>query len=337
MRAVDLSESELKVILESARHKGRSGDTDIVHVNEAEKKLLKEAGGAGTINPKTGLREYKYGGNVSEGGKTQGAKDAGGQGPNASGGSKSGERGTASQQQDRRNYEAARAKGNVGPGVKGSAADRASTAGMSPTDVARAAINRKAATKDFQDVDNTFLDEVGNFFAGLMGFQEMNPTQSPLGDFVDVNQKAQWGIDPIGAGLSLAGLAFPPAAIASKLYGAATMTGLIDPSLVGLGYDRARSFNQTAGNANTGQRGGTGGRGEKTNSRQTSQGRQTTAQTAGPVAPSQPDTTTPVKSPADVLLDKYKLPGINAPFALAPYTIDRTRHEQLVNAALQGR
>jgi hypothetical protein len=37
---------------------GRDGDSDVVHVNEREKRMLKAAGGRGSVNPKTGLREY---------------------------------------------------------------------------------------------------------------------------------------------------------------------------------------------------------------------------------------------------------------------------------------
>jgi hypothetical protein len=37
---------------------GRGGDTMLAHINKDEAKLLKRYGGAGTINPKTGLREF---------------------------------------------------------------------------------------------------------------------------------------------------------------------------------------------------------------------------------------------------------------------------------------
>lgn len=40
-----------------ARH-GRYGDTELIHANPFEKAILKALGGAGTINPHTGLREY---------------------------------------------------------------------------------------------------------------------------------------------------------------------------------------------------------------------------------------------------------------------------------------
>ena len=74
-----------KRMLKQMARMGRGGDDQIVHTNPAERAMLKEMGGAGTINPKTGLKEYKYGGNVSEGGKKQGASERGGQGPNAGG------------------------------------------------------------------------------------------------------------------------------------------------------------------------------------------------------------------------------------------------------------
>ncbi len=40
---------------------GREGDTELAHINPFESELLKAAGGSGTINPVTGLREYKGG------------------------------------------------------------------------------------------------------------------------------------------------------------------------------------------------------------------------------------------------------------------------------------
>lgn len=38
---------------------GRGGDTELVHVNRREAEMLRRMGGQGTINPNTGLREYK--------------------------------------------------------------------------------------------------------------------------------------------------------------------------------------------------------------------------------------------------------------------------------------
>ena len=38
---------------------GRGGDTELAHINPREAAMLRRAGGSGTINPNTGLREYK--------------------------------------------------------------------------------------------------------------------------------------------------------------------------------------------------------------------------------------------------------------------------------------
>ena len=39
---------------------GRNGDTQLAHINDVEADLLKLFGGAGTVNPKTGLKEYHW-------------------------------------------------------------------------------------------------------------------------------------------------------------------------------------------------------------------------------------------------------------------------------------
>ena len=44
--------------LSSIAQKGRYGDTELAHVNPQEKSMLESMGGSGTINPKTGLKEY---------------------------------------------------------------------------------------------------------------------------------------------------------------------------------------------------------------------------------------------------------------------------------------
>ncbi len=40
---------------------GRQGDTELAHVNKQEQALLKSVGGSGTVNPKTGLKEFAGG------------------------------------------------------------------------------------------------------------------------------------------------------------------------------------------------------------------------------------------------------------------------------------
>ena len=43
---------------------GRGGDSELAHVNRREAEMLKRMGGSGTINPNTGLREYKDDGDI---------------------------------------------------------------------------------------------------------------------------------------------------------------------------------------------------------------------------------------------------------------------------------
>jgi hypothetical protein len=52
------TKKDVNYILEQIRKKGRNGDTILAHINPIESKILKSLGGSGTINPKTGLREY---------------------------------------------------------------------------------------------------------------------------------------------------------------------------------------------------------------------------------------------------------------------------------------
>jgi hypothetical protein len=48
-------------LMQAARHlqaQGRNGDTMLAHINPQEARMLRQAGGAGTINPQTGLPEF---------------------------------------------------------------------------------------------------------------------------------------------------------------------------------------------------------------------------------------------------------------------------------------
>jgi hypothetical protein len=71
---------------------GRYGDTELAHVTPREQALLMAMGGAGTINPRTGLREFYAGADPGDptgmadagsptGGPSGGAGDMGGSGP----------------------------------------------------------------------------------------------------------------------------------------------------------------------------------------------------------------------------------------------------------------
>lgn len=51
----------LKVAGRQIAAAGRGGDSMLVHINPREAEMLRRMGGAGTVNPNTGLREYKSG------------------------------------------------------------------------------------------------------------------------------------------------------------------------------------------------------------------------------------------------------------------------------------
>ena len=51
----------LKVAGRQLEAAGRGGDSMLAHINPREAEMLRRMGGAGTINPNTGLREYKSG------------------------------------------------------------------------------------------------------------------------------------------------------------------------------------------------------------------------------------------------------------------------------------
>lgn len=58
LRADIQETSDLKSIAKMLANKGRGGDTILAHITPKEVSLLKEAGGAGTVNPETGLLEF---------------------------------------------------------------------------------------------------------------------------------------------------------------------------------------------------------------------------------------------------------------------------------------
>ena len=56
----------LKKLLKDVAKKGIDGDIHLAHINEWEDKLLKACGGEGSINPNTGLIQYKGGGGQTQ-------------------------------------------------------------------------------------------------------------------------------------------------------------------------------------------------------------------------------------------------------------------------------
>lgn len=58
--------SDLKEIAKMLAKKGRGGDTMLAHITPKEAAVLKESGGAGTVNPDTGLLEFYDGFNIAD-------------------------------------------------------------------------------------------------------------------------------------------------------------------------------------------------------------------------------------------------------------------------------
>jgi len=54
----------LRVTARKLQAAGRGGDSMLAHINPREAEMLRRMGGAGTVNPNTGLREYKEGGGI---------------------------------------------------------------------------------------------------------------------------------------------------------------------------------------------------------------------------------------------------------------------------------
>lgn len=74
----------------------------------------------------------------------------------------------------------------------------------------RIGANVAEAQNDYNDQGNSLVDQIGNFLAGLGGFNEMDPTRPGYSDPGAPGQtgRADWGFDPAAALGSAAGLGF---------------------------------------------------------------------------------------------------------------------------------
>jgi hypothetical protein len=61
--------------LQQLARQGRKGDSMLAHINPQEAEMLKRMGGSGTINPKTGLREFAFADDYSWGNMDWGGDD----------------------------------------------------------------------------------------------------------------------------------------------------------------------------------------------------------------------------------------------------------------------
>jgi hypothetical protein len=186
-------------------------------------------------------------GSKKSGDQGQGSRDSrGGQtGGSRGGGGFGGARGTASQQQDRRNLDNARRAGNAAPGV-GANANRGTLAqqqdrinmnrALARSNTAPGVGNYSDAMDDYNNVGQGFFDDplgaIGRFFGSGFGVGEIDPSTQAPKSFVG-RPTASWGIDPIGAALGVGGSFFGPAGtLVSGLYNRGkTLAGVQGPMI----------------------------------------------------------------------------------------------------------
>jgi hypothetical protein len=200
-----------------------------------------------------GRVHFKYGGDVSEGGKKEGGKDSGGQGPKGGGEAKTGGH------RDR-TTSAGRTAGAAGPTARDTAMKGSSSGGGGSATIAdkmimdrylktpaekvktekdywSAVSNLGKSYTDFKDYNNTPIQNLGNALAGMFGVSEIDPLSQPLGARVE-NEDASWGIDPIGAALGLGGaLGLTPFGLGAVYSGIKYGTGWQGPMISFDEYD----------------------------------------------------------------------------------------------------
>jgi hypothetical protein len=233
-------------------------DTELVHVNQFELEILKALGGAGTVNHRTGLREFKYGADTKEGGAT-------GRGSGAGSGSNGGGGGANDRDGGMRAPAGTGNGGYAGPnGVGGGTGPKASGAGndvtitnkqaqklgMTPDAYIDAARGLAQGVGDVVGNGDTIVDSILNGIAGIFGFNEDDieneddlqkmwdrslafakagvPIGSPEYD-------AHWGWDPVATALAVGGLVNPGISVASKFYSGLGLLGFDPPWTMDMG------------------------------------------------------------------------------------------------------
>lgn len=174
----------------------------VAHINPQEAMLLKAAGGRGSINPRTGLPEFLYGGGTSEGGATGGptgggnSNSPGGGGGRSLGGNENSAAGTVNSGTAGRN--AAYGGGPALGGGRGSMGNdtvathnQAAALGMTPDHYIGGASNLGQAVTD------SYGSNFGRQLAGLFGFNK-NTVNQPFGAYANGLNTAGWGFDPAG-------------------------------------------------------------------------------------------------------------------------------------------
>ena len=174
---------------------GRNGDNMLAHVNPEEAALLKQRGGAGTINPQTGLPEFFEGGT---GGDIGGGGEKGAAGGFDGGTGGSGQGGGAFNQPDK----------HVGPGLY----DTNLNVAMSPT--AEKLGSAAPQTSTGPGVDRGTL---GNL---VQGYRDMSPPLGSVPGIMGALASLLGGGGPMtaakGVGLGVQALGGSPQTLAQK-------------------------------------------------------------------------------------------------------------------------
>jgi hypothetical protein len=74
---------------------------------------------------------------------------------------------------------------------------------------------------DYLDYGNSFLDDLGNFFANMFGFTELNPATNPP----TTPGAADWAYDPVGGLIGLAGTVAGAPGLGALYGGLGSLTG----------------------------------------------------------------------------------------------------------------
>lgn len=230
---------------------GRNGDTMLAHITPREAAILKQLGGSGTINPRTGLREFwseshvndKTGGDGSSGGGSTKDRDRDG-GTRAPVGTGNGAYGQVGNQIGKDAYGKFDSKGKLAPGITDKqtlanadalkdklAAQGISSKGMTPQEKQNALNELEAMRHAYAD---SLDDGTGGIFSGITPFGERNPFTDPDFAFGQIDPNtgqlqtdANWGFDYVGAGLGVAGLFSPIGSLLNGAYKVGKWTGAI--------------------------------------------------------------------------------------------------------------
>lgn len=217
------------------------------------------------------LLKFKYGGNVSEGGKKQGDKDKGGQGHNAKSGNggfggKSGtgfsDAGYANRANTGYRPDTSRSPVRGGGGSIATGKGNATIADKKIMDrylgnpdehipdersYWDAVRNLGKAGVDYANMNQGFFDDplgaIGRWIGRSFGVGEVNPSMQALGARIG-NPNASWGIDPIGAALGIGGLGLVGTGAPGSIYGAGKhITGWNGPMLSFDGFHGSAGMN----------------------------------------------------------------------------------------------